>query len=351
VRVRCRAVPDVLINARAAARRQLSGVERWAAELAARLPALAPDRYAVAWPPRGMAYQPGQAWEQLALPVRARRAGARLILNPANLAPLRFDGNVVVIHDAVALTHPEWFSGPYAAWHRRMLPAVARRARLVLTVSAFSRDEIAATTGVDAAGIVVVPGGVDERFSPDADAAGARAALGLDRPYALTVAGEGARKNQAVLGATARALAEHGIELVAAGSRRAHHGPAGDPAGIRRLGYVPDALLPGLYAGARAFVLPSLHEGFGLPCLEAMASGVPVVASDRGALPETCGGAALLVEPRRPDLIAEAVLTACLDEGEAARLRAAGRARAARFSWDATARAVDAVLTGADRRV
>jgi glycosyltransferase involved in cell wall biosynthesis len=337
-------VPDVLINARAAARRELSGVERWAVELAERLPMLRPDAYAVAHPPRGLAYQAGQAWEQAALPIRARRLGAPLILNPANLAPLAWPGNVVVIHDAVALTHPEWFSGVYAAWHARALPAVARRARRIITVSSFSRAEIAETTGVAEDAIDVVPGGVDERFSPDADAAPARRALGLERPYVLTVAGEGARKNLTVLGAAARALASHGIDLVAAGSRRAHHGSGADVPGLRRLGYVDDALLPGLYAGARAFVLPSLHEGFGLPCLEAMASGVPVVASDRGALPEACGDAALLVEPRRPDVVAQALVAATCDEATAARLRAAGLARVAGRGWADTAGAVDAVL-------
>src|SRR3954471_16845173 len=156
---------DVVINARAAARRELSGVERWAVELAARLPALRPEAYAVARPPRALAYRAGQAWEQLALPLRARRLGAPLILSPANLAPVAFAGNVVVIHDAVALAHPEWFTRAYAAWHRRVLPVVARRARRVITVSEFARRELLDLLGVEA---VVVPGGVDERFRPEA---------------------------------------------------------------------------------------------------------------------------------------------------------------------------------------
>ena len=331
-------MPEVVIDARAAARRQLSGVERWAVELAERLPALRPGFYGIARPPRALAYRAGQAWEQLALPVVARRAGARLVLGPANLAPLAWRGNVVVIHDAVALSHPEWFSSAYAAWHGRVLPALARRARRVVTVSRFSRDELERHTGVAAE---VVPGGVDERFTPSADAARARRALRLERPYVLCVAGEGERKNLGALAAIARAVRPRGLEVVAAGSRRAHHSRGAAPPDVRALGYVDDALLPGLYAGAEAFVLPSRHEGFGLPCLEAMACGTPVVASAVGALPETCGDAAVLVDAADLPAAVEGVL----DDGALrARLSAAGRERASGFSWARTAHAIDALL-------
>lgn len=344
-------MPEALINARAATRRQLSGVERWAVELEARLPAMRPAAYVVARPPGGFAYRAGQAWEQGLLPLRARRSGASVIVNPANLAPLAWPGNLVVVHDAVALSHPEWFSRAYVAWHRRMLPAVVRHAAQIVTVSAFSREEIAATTGVDPALIAVVAGGVDERFSPSADSARAGRPLGLSRPYVLTVGGEGLRKNLAVLARTAAMLKQRGIELVAAGSSRAHHRGESDVPGVRWLGYVPESLLPALYAGARAFVLPSLHEGFGLPCLEAMACGVPVVASDRAALPETCAGAALLVDPRDGEAVAEAVSAAVGDESERARLSAAGLAHAAQRGWDRTAREVDALVAATASRL
>ena len=116
-----------------------------------------------------------------------------------------------------------------------------------------------------------------------------------------------ARKNLRALAAAARALADEGIELVTVGSERTYM-RAESGVALRSLGYVPDELLPGLYAGARALVMPSLYEGFGLPCLEAMASGTPVVAADLAALPEVCGGAALLVDPLDEDAVAAAAL-------------------------------------------
>jgi glycosyltransferase involved in cell wall biosynthesis len=111
---------------------------------------------------------------------------------------------------------------------------------------------------------------------------------------------------------------------------------------VRRLGYVQEADLPALYAHAEALVMPSLYEGFGLPCVEAMASGTPVVAADRAALPEACGGAALLVDPDDPDAFAAALLEAVGPARE--RLVAAGRERAAGLSWERSAELVDAAI-------
>ncbi|HWM10764.1 MAG TPA: glycosyltransferase family 1 protein [Solirubrobacteraceae bacterium] len=330
------------IDARAAARPELGGVERWARELAARLPALRPGAYVVLRPPPGLAHRAGHAWEQVVLPAHVRRLGARVLLCPANLAPLASARTVVVIHDAAPLRHPGWYSRAYAAWQRLLLPAVARRAARVVTVSEFARAELAELLGVDAA---VVPGGVDERFTPEADPEPARRAHGLTRPYVLCVASQTARKNLAALVPAARALAPEGVEVVVAGGHRPQFAREEGLEALRLLGHVDDALLPGLYAGARAFALPSLYEGFGLPVLEAMAAGTPVVAADAAALPETCGGAAVLAPPDG-DAFATALAALLADDGERGRLRAAGLERAARFSWDATARGVDDVVAG-----
>jgi glycosyltransferase involved in cell wall biosynthesis len=326
-------------------RPQIGGVERVARELASRLSALRPERYAVLQPPAALAFRAGHVWEQAALALAARRH--ELLFSPANLAPLAAGRrNVVMIHDVAALRRPESYGGLYVAYQRRLLPGLARRARRVLTVSEFSRAEISALLGVSPAAIEVVPNGVDERFSPAADRQAAAERHGLERPYVLTVGTRSERKNLGALTDAAGRLDELGIELVAAGSGRGYLRGAEAPAPVRALGYVEDDLLPGLYAGARALAMPSLHEGFGLPCLEAMACGVPVVAARRGALPETCGEAALLVEPD-PGELAAALVAAVTDEGLRSRLRDSGLARAQRFSWDAAAARADAVLEAA----
>lgn len=331
----------VLIDARAAARPELGGVERWAREVSARLPAAHPGRYEVARPPQALSHRAGHAWEQVVLPARAARRHAPLILCPANLAPVASRRTVVVIHDAAALREPAWYSRAYVAWQRAILPLVARRAMHVVTVSEFSADELVTLLGVPRERISVIPGGVDARFTPGADTRAARQMLALEGPYVLTVASRTARKNLGVLEAAAAALRERGIELVAAGGDRPQFSGDAPGGGVRALGHVPDALLPGLYAGAEAFVLPSLHEGFGLTCVEAMAAGAPVVAADRAALPATVGDAGILVDPTDPGAVADAVLRALGDD----ELRAAGLRRAAQFTWERTVAELDALVT------
>jgi glycosyltransferase involved in cell wall biosynthesis len=329
-------------------------VERWAIEVTRRLRASDPARYLIAAPParaRLHSGPAGHAWEQLALPAIAARRGAAAIFSPANLAPLGWPRNVIVVHDAAVLRVPDGYSRAYRTWHRWLGLEAARRAAAVVTVSEFSRGELLALGGLDPQRLHVIAGGVDERFSPNApggaeDPQAQRAAseLNLRAPYVLTIGTDDPRKNLDALGPCAAALRQRRIELVWAGDARPQFARTRAPSGLRALGYVPDELLPGLYRGARAFVLPSRYEGFGLTCLEAMACGIPVVASERTALPEVCGDAALLVDPDDPAAITGAVLSICEDPELAARLKAAGRRRARSFSWERAASQCDALL-------
>jgi glycosyltransferase involved in cell wall biosynthesis len=253
----------------------------------------------------------------------ARRAGGADVLHcPTFRGPLRARVPVVVtIHDLAFLRHPEVFP----AWHRlsgrALAGPVARAAAAVVAVSEFAKRETAELLRVPPERIRVVPNGVEPVFRPDGPSA--------EGDYLLAVGTLEPRKN---LPRVQEAALLAGVELRVAGAE----GWGGvDAAG--RIGFVDDERLAELYRGARCLVYPSLHEGFGIPVLEAMACGTPVVTSRGGALEETAGGAAVLVDPLDVESIAAGIDEAAGRRGE---LRAAGLARAAAFTW---ARAADEV--------
>lgn len=330
----------IAIDGRAAVRPELGGVERWARELVRRLPERHPGRYRVLAPPAVLAHRAGHLWEQGWLPLRAARDEA--LLCPANLAPLGAPRVTVIVHDAAPLRDPTWYSPSYVRVQRLLLPRIVRGAQRVLTVSAFSARELEELLGVEA---TVVPGGVGEEFVPGAAAGleAAAAAVGLDpaAPYVLTVASRTARKNLVALGPAARRLREAGVEIVAIGGDRPQFSAEPAVEGVRDLGPVADEHLPALYAAAGAFVLPSRYEGLGLPCLEAMACGTPVVAARAAALPETCGPGAVLVDPDDHAGFADALADVLGDRDAWA---ARGRAHVAGRTWDVTADAVHAAI-------
>jgi len=332
-----------VVNARYQGR-QVTGVERYAGEILRRLPAevrpVAPGRSA-----RGPA---GHAWEQLVLPARV---GDGRLWSPANSGPLAVKRQAVTIHDLAVLEHPEWFRPGFALWYRVLIPRLALRARRVIAVSENARGRIVHRLGVDPHKVQVISGGVDPgRFHPlgQDQLETARRRLGLPEAYVLCVASRDPRKNLGRLLAAWRAVSAEfpRIELLlAGGSGPAFAAPGLDPAPrCRALGYVSDEDLAALYAGALALVYPSLDEGFGLPVLEAMACGAPVIATCAGAVPEAAGDAAEFIDPLRVESILLGLRRVLADRNLRQDLRERGLTRAAQFTWEASAAAVCRVM-------
>jgi glycosyltransferase involved in cell wall biosynthesis len=288
--------------------------------------------------------------EQLVLPRLARRAGVDLLHSLGSTAPARGAfARVTTIHDLHYRLVPDAHFGLRGMGMRVLVPLAARRSDRLIAVSRSTRDDLVRLLGVPEAKVDVVPWGLGARPQvhplPEAQLR-ARLQAG-ERPLALSVSAKRPHKNLTrLLEALAAIPAAQRPVLVVPGyptpheaELRARAGQLGVAGDVRFPGWVPPEELEGLYAAAACFVFPSLYEGFGLPVLEAMARGVPVACSNRASLPEVAGDAALLFDPERPADIAAAIQALLDDPARAERLRQAGRARAARFSWPAAAEA------------
>lgn len=325
-----------------------TGVQRVAAEILPRLGLphreFAPDSAA-----SGVA---GHAWEQFILPARAMGAP---LWSPCNTGPVAVRSQVVTIHDAAVFDHPEWFSRSFVATYRLLLPLLARSARRIVTVSHFSRARLALALGIPGDRIEVVHNGVAERFAPAAPEAVAQAAAQhgvIPGRYFVTLSTLEPRKNLALTlraWAAARARLPADVRLLmlgGAGKASIFSGTdeGGDPEGVVRAGFVPDADLPGLLSGATALIYPSLYEGFGLPILEAMACGAPVVTARTSSLHEVGGTAALYVDPDDAGALAATLCRLVAETDLRSDLREAGLVQASKFSWDTAAAQMRAIF-------
>ncbi|MCZ7543730.1 MAG: glycosyltransferase family 4 protein [Anaerolineae bacterium] len=255
--------------------------------------------------------------------------------------------SVVTVYDLSFMHYPEYFRPLNRLYLRLMTPLSCRRARRVIAISESTARDVAGALGVPASRIDVAVPGVDARFFepiPDARMAAFRAARGLPPRFLLFLGTLEPRKNLLTLLRAYAALPDRAVKLVLAGGRGWLYGEIFDAIASLGLdgdvltpGYVPDDELPLWYRAAEAFVYPSIYEGFGLPLLEAMASGAPVVAADTSSLPEAVGDAGLLVPPTDVEAWAGALAQAIDAPAWRAEAGAWGRARARQFSWARTA--------------
>jgi glycosyltransferase involved in cell wall biosynthesis len=277
-----------------------------------------------------------------------------LLFCPSYAAPLAYRGPfVVTVHDALsALLPPQ--SGVRQRLRHHATARSARRARHVITVSEASRRDVCREYGVTPENVTAIPNGCGAEFfvpPTPAQAALVRAHYSLmEVPYCLFVGKHARRRNlpllaEAFTAARLRTGAPHELVLVGENVAGEEIGETGSA--VRVLGYVPEADLHVLYHEAELFVYPSSYEGFGLPVLEAMASGTPVLTARNSALEEVAGDAALLVDEPTKEALADALAQLLTDEALRERLSALGRQRARQFSWERTAHATMDVLVAA----
>jgi glycosyltransferase involved in cell wall biosynthesis len=276
------------------------------------------------------------AWSRAGRPALERLVGRldAFVFSEWMYPPQRSGIRATVFHDLVPLHHPEWCTARTVSMHSRKARHAAATCDVVFANSRFTARDLTATLGIDADRIVVAQPGLGPGLSTE----GPRADLG-----APTVLGLGTiepRKNIARLVEAWRLLdGELGLAL-AGGEGWGDRPDLADPR-IRRLGYVPDEEIARLYRGAAVLVYPSLFEGFGIPVIEAMACGTPVVVSDHPSLDEACGEAAVRVDPLDPGAIAEGIREAVARRDELVPL---GIDHAARFSWERNGRTIVTAL-------
>jgi glycosyltransferase involved in cell wall biosynthesis len=320
-------MPEIVVNGRFLSRR-ITGVERYGREI---LSFIGSNCRVETTRANGVA---GHLWEQSALPLKLPPDS--ILWSPANTGPLTVSNQALTIHDLSPLEHPEWFRKSFSTWYRLYLPILAKRVQVIFTPSNYVKHKVSERFGIDH--VVVVPDGVNtECFHPNAQ----QYVYSLPERFILFVGSLQPRKNlQTLLNAWDEIKDDYEDLwlIIAGGQTNIYQTTELNPgARVQLLGYVPEAALPGLYAQATLFAMPSFDEGFGLPVLEAMACGTPVITSNGGALPEIVGDAGLICSTSNECGLAQSIRECLEDHDLYCTLVGKGLERVKEFSWQASA--------------
>lgn len=274
----------------------------------------------------------GHLWEQLDL---RRHAHGNPLVNLCNTGPVGCANSHVVIHDAAVFSLPQAYGWRFRWAYRVLHTLLARLGPPPLTVSRFSQQELSRHLGLNADQITVLPESGEHMLQRARDPSILRQHQLTDRPFVLAVSSNHLGKNFHLLAQALQGLPDAGFDVVVAGG--SNHRVFADqthtlPAFVKRVGYVSDEQLCSLYQHAACFVFPSIYEGFGLPPLEAMSLGCPVVAAHAASIPEVCGDAAIYFDPYNADSLRQALLTV-MQEGPAARAARSARALQHAHLW------------------
>lgn len=280
-------------------------------------------------------------WEQINLPRYLKKIGSPLLISFSGSGPLNYSNQIMTIHDVSQERHPEWFSPNFVRFYHFMYPRVAKKSHAVITVSEFSKHEITETLAIPKDKIHVVNCSAEHSYKDDAtNVTDTR----NDEKYILTVSSMDPRKNFVRLVEAFKGIDDKSIKLYIIGMRfKAFNTPD-----LQKLvdenvvlpGYIDDDVLAEKYRNALFFVYPSLYEGFGIPPLEAMTYGCPVLNSDIPALRETSGDGALYADPLDVADITSKMNLLIQDEGLRNSLRTKGFEQVKKYSWDKSARKV-----------
>jgi len=343
----------IIVNSRFLTQR-ITGTQRFAVEISLKLKKLIPNIEFVC--PKTILYKDiaqklhvktigvnkGHLWEQLDLLVHLRRNSNSLLVNLVNTAPFLYKNQIVTIHDLAFLRHPSWFLKKFYLLYKFLIPKIVKKARKIITVSYFSKKEITNLLNVPSEKIEVVYCGISEQFIFNP--------LIKKENYILTVSSLDPRKNLKNLILAFKKLKLKNYKLLIVGSKNkvfSNHAIEQlikETPNIEFTGYVSDEELVNLYQRAKLFVYPSLYEGFGLPPLEAMACGTPVVVSNVASLPEVCGDAAYYVNPYEVNDISRGIETVLKDEHLQKELIQRGLERTKLFNWEKSAKKVKKII-------